>query len=88
MGELTEQIFSVKQNQNIKEVLTRALSILNIRWKNRAIVLKPEQEMAILKSLLHRRDVTSGNFVLIENRMIAISPLKSIKDDQISECCH
>ena len=49
MGEfqLTEQIFSKKQNQNIKKVLTGALSILNIRWKNRAVVLKPEQEMAI-----------------------------------------
>ena len=40
-------IFSAKQNQHIKEVLTGALSILNIRWKNRAIVLKSEQEMAI-----------------------------------------
>ena len=43
-------IFSAKQNQHIKEVLTGALSILNIRWENRAIVLKPEQEMANLKS--------------------------------------
>ena len=40
-------IFPAKQNQHIKEVLTGALSILNIRWQNRAIVLKPEQEMAI-----------------------------------------
>ena len=47
MGELTEQIFSQNKIKNIKEALTRALSILNIRWKNRAVVLKPEQEMAI-----------------------------------------
>ena len=40
-------IFSAKQNQHIIEVLTGALSVLNIRWKNRAILLKPEQEMAI-----------------------------------------
>ena len=40
-------IFSAKQNQHIKEELTGALSVLNIRRKNRAIVLKPEQEMAI-----------------------------------------
>ena len=66
MGEfqLTEQykIFSAKQNQNIKEVLTGAWSILNIRWKNRAIVLKPEQEMAFLEEMLwqfcpHRKHV-------------------------------
>ena len=33
MGEfqVTEQIFSTKQNQNIKEELTGALSILDIR---------------------------------------------------------
>ena len=36
-----------KTKSHIKEVLTGALSILNIRWNNRAIVLKPEQEMAI-----------------------------------------
>ena len=49
MGEfqVTEQIISAKQNQNTKEALTRALSILIIRRENRAIVLKPEQEMAI-----------------------------------------
>ena len=48
MGEfqVTEQI-SAKQNQNTKEALTRALSILIIPRENRAIVLKPEQEMAI-----------------------------------------
>ena len=40
-------IFSAKQNQHIKEELTGALSVFNIRWKNRAIVLKLEQEMAI-----------------------------------------
>ena len=46
MGEfqVTEQVFSTKQNQNIKEVLTRALSILNIERENRAIVWKPEHE--------------------------------------------
>ena len=49
MGEfqVTEQILSAKQNQNTKEALTRALSILIIPRENRAIVLKPEQEMAI-----------------------------------------
>ena len=48
MGEfqVTEQIISAKQNQNTKEALTRALSILIIRRENTAIVLKPEQEMA------------------------------------------
>ena len=50
------KIFSAKQNQNIKELLTQTLTILNIQWENRAIVLKPEQEMVIY-SLLHRRDV-------------------------------
>ena len=44
---MTEQIISAKQNQNTKEALTRALSILIIRRENGAIVLKPEQEMAI-----------------------------------------
>ena len=53
---VTEQIFVAKQIQNIKKALTGALSILSIRRKNRAIGLKPEQEMAIY-SLLHRRDV-------------------------------
>ena len=53
---MTEQIFFATQIQNIKKALTGALSILNIRRENRAIVLKPEQEMAIY-SLLHRRDV-------------------------------
>ena len=49
MGEfqVTEQIISAKQNQNTKEAFTRALSILIIRRENRAIVLKPEQEMDI-----------------------------------------
>ena len=58
MGEFrgTEQITSAKQNQNIKEALTGASSILNIWRENRAIVLKPKQEMAIY-SLLQRRDV-------------------------------
>jgi len=54
--QVTEQIISAKQNQNTKEALTRALSILIIRREIRAIVLKPEQEMAIY-SLLQRRDV-------------------------------
>ena len=45
--QVTEQIISAKQNQNTKEALTRALSILIIPRENRAIVLKPEQEMAI-----------------------------------------
>ena len=31
-----------------KSWLVRALSILNMRWKNRAIVLKPEQKMSII----------------------------------------
>ena len=58
MGEFrgTEQIISAKQNQNIKEALTGASSILNIWRENRAIVLKPKEEMAIY-SLLQRRDV-------------------------------
>ena len=58
MGELrgTEQITSAKQNQNIREALTGASSILNIWRENRAIVLKSKQEMAIY-SLLQRRDV-------------------------------
>ena len=58
MGEFrgTEQIISAKQNQNIKEALTGASSILNIWRENRAIVLKPKQEMAIY-SLVQRRDV-------------------------------
>ena len=56
MGEfqVTEQIISAKQNQNIKEALTGALSILNIRRENRADVLKPELEIC---HLLQRRDV-------------------------------
>ena len=100
---MTEQIFSAKQNQNIKEALTGALSIFNIRQENRAIVLKPEQEMAIY-SLLHRRDVMAilstgfgksmifNVFVMAKEEMsltktcmIAISVLKSIIDNQISE---
>ena len=46
MGEfqVTEQVCSTRQNQNIKEALTGALSILNIEQENRAIVWKPEQE--------------------------------------------
>ena len=52
----TEQIISAKQNQNIKEALTVASSILNIGRENSAIVLKPKQEMAIY-SPLQRRDV-------------------------------
>ena len=41
MGEfqVTEHIFSTKQNQNIKEALTGTLLNLNIRQENRAIVL-------------------------------------------------
>ena len=59
MGEFrgTEQITSAKQNQNIKEALTGASSILNISRENRAIVLKPKQEMAIYSLLQKRRDV-------------------------------
>ena len=58
MGEFrgTEQIISAKQNQNIKEALTGASSILNIWRENREIVLKPKQEKATY-SLLQRRDV-------------------------------
>ena len=50
MGEFrgTEQIISAKQNQNIKEALTGASSILNIWGENRATVLKPKQEMGNL----------------------------------------
>ena len=40
------------------EALTRALSLLNIRRENSAVVLKPEQEMAI-NNLLHGRDITA-----------------------------
>ena len=54
--QVTEQIFFAKQNQNIKEALTGALSILNIRHENRAILLKPGQEMAIY-SLVYWRDL-------------------------------
>ena len=50
------RVISAKQNQNIKEALTGASSILNIWRENSAIVLKPEQELAIY-SLLQRRDV-------------------------------
>ena len=100
---MTEQIFFAKQNQNIKEALTGALSILNIRHENRAILLKPEQEMAIY-SLLYWRDLMAilstgfGKstiitvFAMAKEEMSssktctnAISPLKSIIDDQISE---
>ena len=51
MGEFrgNKQIISAKQNQNIKEALTEASSILNIWRENRAIVLKPKEEMAIYK---------------------------------------
>ena len=38
------------------EALTRALSLLNIRRENGAVVLKPEQETAI-NNLLNGRDV-------------------------------
>ena len=47
------------QNQNMAEALTRALSLLNIRRENSAVVLKPEQETAI-NNLLHGRDVIDG----------------------------
>ena len=52
MGEfqVAEKIFSAKQNQSIKESSTQTLTMLNIRRENRAIVLKPEQEMVILQS--------------------------------------
>ena len=100
---MTEQIISAKENQNIKEALTGALSVLNIRRENRAIVLKAKQEMAIY-SLLQRRDVMEilstgfGKSMIFtvfsmakeevsssKTCMIAISPLKSTIDDQISE---
>ena len=101
MGEFrgTEQIISAKQNQNIKEALTGASSILNIWRENRAIVLKPKQEMAIY-SLLQRRDVMESfgksmiftvfamakeEISLSKTCMITISPLKSTINDQISE---
>ena len=42
--QVIEQVFSTKQNQNIKEALTGTLSILNIEQENRAIVWKPEQQ--------------------------------------------
>jgi len=45
--QLTEQIFSLKQNQNIKEALTGALLILNIRPENRAIVLSLNRKWPI-----------------------------------------
>ena len=37
-----------KQNQNMAEALTRALSLLNTCRENSAIVLKPEQETPII----------------------------------------
>ena len=63
MGEfqVTEQIISAKQNQNIKEAFTGALSILNIQRENRATVLKPELEMAIY-SLLRFKGEMSWQF--------------------------
>ena len=93
MGEFrgTEQIISAKQNQNIKEALTGASSILNIWRENRAIVLKPKQEMAIY-SLVQRRDVIESFgkrmifivFAMAKEEIsssttciITISPLKS-----------
>ena len=67
----TEQIISAKQNQNIKEALTGASSILNIWRENRAIVLKPKQEMAIY-SLVQRRDVIEILSTGFGKRMIFI----------------
>ena len=63
MGEfqVTEQIISAKQNQNTKEALTRALSILIIPRENRAIVLTPEQEWPFIQSSSKER--CHGNFV-------------------------
>ena len=105
MGEFrgTEQSISAKQNQNIKEALTRALLILNIWRENRAIVLKTKQEMAIY-SLLQRIDVMAilstgfGKSMIFtvfamakeemsssNTCMLAIFPLKSTIDNQISE---
>ena len=105
MGEFrgTEQSISAKQNQNIKEALTRASLILNIWRENRAIVLKTKQEMAIY-SLLQRIDVMAilstgfGKSMIFtvfamakeemsssNTCMLAIFPLKSTIDNQISE---
>ena len=105
MGEFrgTEQSISAKQNQNIKEALTRASLILNIWRENRAIVLKSKQEMAIY-SLLQRIDVMAilstgfGKSMIFtvfamakeemsssNTCMLAIFPLKSTIDNQISE---
>ena len=107
--QVTGQIFSKEQNQNIKEALIGAL--LNIWWENRAIVLKlVEQEMAICSLLRKRSEMLYGNNILSTRFgnsmiftilsllwpkkkmsslkltcMIAISPLKSIIDDQISD---
>ena len=47
--QVTGHIFSTEQNQNIKEALSGPL--LNILWENKAIVLKPKQEMAIYSLL-------------------------------------
>ena len=56
------------------EALTKALSLLNIRRENSAVVLKPEQETAI------NNEISSS-----KTCVIVIAPLKSIIDDQISE---
>ena len=84
MGEFrgTEQIISAKQNQNIKEALTGASSILNIWRENRAIVLKPKQEMAIY-SLVQRRDVIESFgkrmiFIVFVMAQEEISSLKTL----------
>ena len=88
MGEFrgTEQIMSTKQNQNIKEALTGASSILNIWRENRAIVLKPKQEMAIY-SLVQRKDVIeilSGDF---GKRMIFIVFAMAKEEISSSKTC-
>ena len=96
----TKQTISAKQNQNIKEALTGASSILNISRENREVVLKPKQEKAIY-SFLHRRDVMeilstgfgkSMIFAKVNEEisssktcMITTSSLKSTIDDHISE---
>ena len=83
---MTEKIFSTKQNQNIKEPLTRTLTILNIRRENRAIVLKPEQEM-VSYSLLHRRDAMAILSTGFGKSMIFIIIAMAKEDMSSSKTC-
>ena len=97
----TGQIISAKQNQNIKEALTGTSFILNIRRENRVIVLRPKQEMAIYSPhqredvmviLSTGKEHDLAVFAMAKEEMsssktctIAISPIKSTINNQLSE---